>query len=234
MERSKLRLSILGPPGAGKGTQAKWIAGALGLEHVSTGDVLRKAIREGTPVGREAEAYVTSGKLVPDEIVSAVVGEFLGRRGNGKGYILDGFPRTVSQAERLAGMAAAGSPAVDRAIHISLPDATAVERIAGRRVCGRCGREYHVQFRPPKQAGVCDADGAALVQRSDDREEAIRERLEAYHRQVGPLLDYYRERSVLAEVDGEGDAETVFERIRGILAATAARRSPGPGAGSGQ
>jgi len=212
-----MRLSILGPPGAGKGTQAKRIAREYGLEHLSTGELLRTAIGEGTALGRRVEPYVTSGRLVPDELVSGVVAEFLESREDGRGYILDGFPRTLAQAEALERMAEEERRSLDRAIHLTLADEAALERITGRRVCPKCGREYHVRFRPPKEGGRCDDDGAPLVQRADDREEAVRERLAAYHRQVEPVLGYYRERGLLSEVDGSGSVDAVFERIRGIL-----------------
>jgi adenylate kinase len=212
-----MRLSILGPPGAGKGTQAKKIAGKYGLVHLSTGDLLRAAIRERTPLGRAAEGYVTSGQLVPDEIMIGVLEEFLKKQGEGPGFILDGFPRTLGQATALNRLAGNLGQELSHVVQLSLSDEVAVERIAGRRICPQCGREYHVRFRPPKVAGKCDDDGADLVQRKDDNETAVRERLTAYHKQDDPLLDYYRKQGLLADMDADADVETVFQRIQKAL-----------------
>jgi adenylate kinase len=212
-----MRLSILGPPGAGKGTQAKMIAKEYGLAHVSTGDTLRSAVRNGTPLGKKAEPFMTAGRLVPDEIMVGVLEEFLDSQPEGTGFILDGFPRTLGQARALTEMTKKRGQELDRVLQMALADEVAVERISGRRICSECGREYHVVFRPPKKEGVCDDDGALLVQREDDNETSVRERLSAYHAQDDPLLDYYRRQGLLAEIDAAADVETVFERVRSVL-----------------
>lgn len=212
-----MKLSILGPPGAGKGTQAKKIAKQYGLVHLSTGDLLRAAIRDQTPLGQQAEPFVVSGRLVPDEIMVGVLEEFLRKQMDGAGFVLDGFPRTLPQARALDETGRRLGQELDRVVQLAVADQVSVERIAGRRICPQCGREYHVRFRPPKVAGVCDRDGAELIRRKDDNEAAVRERLAAYHRQDDPLLDYYRKQGLLSEVDAEGDVETVFQRIRTAL-----------------
>jgi adenylate kinase len=214
-----MRLSILGPPGAGKGTQAKKIAKEYGLVHLSTGDLLRAAVREGTPLGRQAEPFLVSGRLVPDEIMVGVLGEFLRKQRDGVGFILDGFPRTLGQAEALAEMGENLQRELDRVVQLSLADEAAIERIAGRRICSQCGREYHIRFRPPKVSGICDDDRAELIQRKDDNERAVRERLAAYHKQDDPLLDFYRNQGILVNVDADAGVESVFQRIRDALGA---------------
>jgi len=212
-----MRLSILGPPGAGKGTQAKMIAKEYGLVHVSTGDTLRAAVRNGTPLGKKAEPFMTAGRLVPDEIMVGVLEEFLDGRPGSAGFILDGFPRTPGQARALTEMTRKRGQELDRVLQMALADEVAVERISGRRICSECGREYHIVFRPPKKEGVCDDDGAPLIQRKDDNETSVRQRLAAYHAQDDPLLDYYRRQGLLAEIDAGADVETVFERVRSVL-----------------
>jgi adenylate kinase len=193
------------------------IAREYDLAHVSTGDTLRSAVRNGTPLGRKAEPFMTAGRLVPDEIMVGVLEEFLDSRPEGKGFILDGFPRTPGQARALTEMTKKRNQELDRVLQMALPDEVAVQRISGRRICSECGREYHVLFRPPEKEGVCDDDGAALIQRDDDNEKSVRERLAAYHAQDDPLLDYYRRQGILAEIDADADVETVFERVRSVL-----------------
>jgi adenylate kinase len=187
---------ILGPPGSGKGTQAKPLAEQLGAAYVSTGQLLREA-------GGEAKQYMERGELVPDELVLGLVREAVA----GGSFVLDGFPRNVAQAEAL------DAEVRPRAIAIEVPDAALVERLSGRRICEANGHEYHVEFRPPKQAGVCDVDGSKLVHRADDEPETIKRRLAVYHEQTEPLLDYYERRDRLTRVDGDGKPEEVGERL---------------------
>jgi len=196
-------LVILGPPGSGKGTQAKPLAERHDLAYVSTGQLLRKA-------GGEAKQYMERGELVPDELVIGLVQKAVGDEG---GYVLDGFPRNTEQAEALdAELEKAGRP-LPRAVAIEVPDEALVERLAGRRICEANGHEYHVEFRPPKEPGVCDVDGSKLVHRADDEPETIQRRLAVYHEETEPLLDYYEQRGRLTRVDGDGKPEEVGERL---------------------
>jgi len=214
-----MRLILLGAPGSGKGTVGEMIERAYGFPRVSTGDLLRKAVREGTPLGRRAEAVMASGGLVSDEIVTAMVAERIADPDCRAGYILDGYPRTVGQAEALARIDG-GRPELVLALATSLD--TLVERLSGRVVCPSCQAVYNTARKPPRQAGRCDVCGAALVQRPDDAADVVRERIRVYEAATAPLQDYYRARSDYREIDGEGAPAEVFARIAAVLDAAGA------------
>jgi adenylate kinase len=208
---------LLGAPGAGKGTQAKEAARKLEVPHLSTGDMFRDHVGRGTELGRQAKPIMERGELVPDAIVLGMVEERIARPDCARGFIFDGFPRTLAQAEALDRLLAArgtGDPVV---LHIVVDEQCLVRRLTGRRTCRVCGAIYNVHDRPPKVEGRCDKDGGELVQRADDREEVIRERLAAYHRQTQPLVEYYRGRGVLVDVDGSSAAEEVTRKVLEIL-----------------
>ncbi len=201
---------LLGVPGAGKGTQAKRLSKALSLPHVSSGDLFRENLKLETPIGREAKKYLSRGELVPDEITIEMIEERLGQSDGAAGAILDGFPRTTRQAEALESMAG-GS--VRAAIHVEVPIERLVERMSGRRVCRDQGHVYHIEHNPPKDMGICDEDGSELFQRDDDQPETVRDRLNVYEEQTEPWREYYRERDLLIEVDGDQSIDTVTEQI---------------------
>jgi adenylate kinase len=204
---------FVGSPGAGKGTQAEKLAEHLRVPRISTGDMLREAIAGGTPLGQRAEPLMGRGKLVPDELLIALVRERIGRPDCARGFVLDGFPRTVGQAEGLAEMS--GGKASDWTVFsIQVPREELLRRLSGRRWCPRCQATYHVTSNPPKVEGVCDRDGASLVQRRDDREEVVARRLREYEKQAAPLVEYYRERADLIEIDGNRPMAAVFADIR--------------------
>jgi adenylate kinase len=207
------RLVLFGAPGVGKGTQAAAIRKRTGIAHISTGDMLRAAMQEGTPLGRRARGIVESGGLVPDDLVGAMMRERLERPDARDGFLLDGFPRTVAQADLLDAILAERGQRLDRVIEIVVPEAEILDRLTGRRVCVRCGVTYHVRHNPPRAEGVCDACGGELRQRPDDREAAIAERLRQHEAQTAPLVGRYREAGVLLTVDGRGTPDEVFERI---------------------
>jgi len=210
---------LLGGPGAGKGTQAARIVADYALPHISTGEMLRAAVAKGTEMGREAQKYMESGSLVPDEVVIGVVRERLSEPDAGDGFLLDGFPRTVPQAEALDAMLGDAGKAITHAVVIDVPAEELVQRIAGRRSCSQCGRIYNVIFDPPKAEGVCDLDGAALSQRADDNEETVRNRIAVYEQQTAPLVGYYESKGVLERAFGGGKRpDEVYEQVHGILA----------------
>ena len=212
-----MKIVMLGAPGAGKGTQAEKLAAKYGLPHISTGDIFRKNIKEGTELGKEAKGYMDAGKLVPDELTVRLL---LDRVSNGdckEGYILDGFPRTIPQAEALDGELSKLNEKIDFAIDVEVPDEIIINRMSGRRACLKCGATYHMQYVPPKTDGICDECGSELVIRDDDKPETVKNRLVAYHEQTQPLVDYYKEKGVYHAVDGTLDVETVFDSIKGIL-----------------
>jgi adenylate kinase len=209
-----VRVAFLGPPGAGKGTQARDLAREWGVLHLATGDVLREAVTAGTALGVEAKRYMDRGELVPDDVIIGLVGEHLGGRDAAKGFILDGFPRTIAQAEALARRLKDLGQTLDAVVYFDVSEPELLRRLTGRRVCRACGHTYHQASSPPKRAGVCDACGGELYQREDDSEATVRNRLEVYQRQTAPLLDYYRQRSLLATVSGEGPVATIRDAIR--------------------
>jgi adenylate kinase len=208
-----MRVAFLGPPGAGKGTQARELAREWDVPQIATGDMLRDAVKAGTPLGREAKTYMDRGELVPDSVIVAMVGERLAEPDAADGYILDGFPRTVPQAEALAQLLKDRGQALDRVIYFDVSEGEILRRMTGRRVCRACGETFHVVFAPPSRAGVCDRCGGELYQREDDSEATVRRRLDVYARQTAPLLEYYRDRGLLATVAGEGP----IDEIRGSL-----------------
>jgi adenylate kinase len=211
--RGSVRLVLFGAPGVGKGTQAQGLQKRFGAPHVSTGDMLRAAIREGTPLGRQARAVVERGELVPDALVSALVAERLGRPDVREGFILAGYPRTVRQAADLdASLRDLGS-AVDVVVNLEVPSAEIVERLAGRRSCPSCGATYHVRFQPARGGDRCDNCGGALTQRLDDAPDVVQGRLRVYEAQTAPVLEHYRGRGLLVDVDGRGTPEEVGTRI---------------------
>lgn len=203
---------LLGAPGAGKGTQAKRLVARMGVPQISTGDMLRAAVANGTELGLRAKAFMDGGQLVPDELVIGIVRERLSAADCAKGYILDGFPRTVEQAEALDAFAP-----LDRVVEIEVDPEDVVERLSGRRTCKACGAIYHVVHTPPAVEGVCDACGGALYQRSDDQEASIRERLVEYAKKTEPLSRWYEERGLLARVEGKGSPGEVYGRIAAVL-----------------
>ncbi|HXC61316.1 MAG TPA: adenylate kinase [Nitrospiria bacterium] len=209
------RLVFLGPPGAGKGTQANKLSERYGLLQISTGDILREAVQHATPLGIQAQKYILSGALVPDEIVIGLIGERLKKISgqSNAGYILDGFPRTVPQAEALDKMLRNERACLDKVLSFSLDETELISRLSGRRSCPSCHRIYHMEFNPPEKAGMCDRCQVALVMREDDKPETVRERFKVYHRQTAPLLDYYRKKGLLIEVNAGGSMEEVMKRV---------------------
>lgn len=217
--RSGMRLVFLGAPGVGKGTQAERLAAQFRHPKISTGDILREAVRNKTALGLEAKACMDQGKLVPDAVVVGIVKEKLAEPSCAGGFLLDGFPRTVKQAEELTAVLEARNQRLDRVVNFAVPRAEVVRRLSGRRSCPKCGAVFHVDSAPPKRAGICDRCGAELVQRSDDRAETVEARLSVYEEQTAPLIAYYRQRDVLSEVDGSGAIEEVYKRLLELLAA---------------
>ena len=210
---------LLGGPGAGKGTQAERIVADYALPHISTGDMLRDAVARGTEMGRAAQQYMESGRLVPDEVVIGVVRDRLAEPDAAEGFLLDGFPRTVPQAEALDAMLAEAGRAITHVVLIDVPAEELVQRIAGRRSCAVCGKIYNVTYDPPKVDGVCDVDGGELTQRADDNEETVRNRIAVYEQQTAPLVGYYTDKGVLESAFGGGKApDEVYEQVGQILA----------------
>ncbi len=214
-----MNLILLGPPGAGKGTQAKLLTERFGIPQISTGDILRAAVKAGTPMGVKAKAFMDAGGLVPDEVVVGIVQERLQQADCQQGFILDGFPRTTGQAEALKSTLAGLKMDLDRVVSLEVDVEALVVRLTGRRTCKECGRGFHVRFDPSKQEGVCDACGGALVQRDDDREETIRHRLTVYAEQTAPLITFYRNEGLLASVDGMAPMVDVQEALLSVLQA---------------
>ncbi len=214
-----MRIILLGGPGSGKGTQAKMLVEKLGIPQISTGDIFRAALKEGTPMGMKAKTYMDKGELVPDDVVIGVVEERLTKPDLDKGYMLDGFPRTLAQAEALDKILAGQSKGIDHAILVDVPDEELVARLSGRRTCKNsdCGRMYHVMFNPPKANSVCDACGTELYQRDDDTEATIRERLAVYNNQTAPLINFYEKKGLLRRVEGVGPIDEIFARIEKVL-----------------
>ena len=212
-----MKIVLLGPPGAGKGTQAKSISNRYSIPHISTGDIFRKNISEETPLGIQAKQYIDNGQLVPDEVTINMVKDRLTWEDCKNGYLLDGFPRTVAQAEALEAFLNSRDEKIDTALLIDVPMEFILERMTGRRICGSCGASYHVKFNPTKGEGICDVCGSEVVQRKDDREDTVRERLDVYERQTQPLIDFYKEKNLLSTVDGTKAINEVFEGICNIL-----------------
>lgn len=214
-----MRIVLLGGPGSGKGTQAKKLTEKYNIPQISTGDIFRAALKEGTPMGLKAKTYMDKGELVPDDVVIGVVQERLAKPDLDKGYMLDGFPRTLPQAEALDKILVAQRKEIHHAVLVDVPDEELVGRLSGRRTCtnSACGKMFHVMFNPAKKEGICDACGAALYQRDDDSEATIRERLSVYNKQTAPLIDYYDNKGLLRRVKGVGPIDQIFASIEKIL-----------------
>jgi adenylate kinase len=216
---SELNLILLGPPGAGKGTQAERIKADFSLLHISTGDMLRAQVAEGTQLGKRAKEYMDRGELVPDGVIIDMITERIASPDAGDGFLLDGFPRTEAQADALGAALTEAGTALSAVVLMEVSDDEVVRRLAGRRVCVKNSAHiYHVEFDPPKREGVCDQDGARLIQRDDDQEDTVRRRLEVYHEQTAPLIDYYEERDLLLRFDGVAPVDQLHVRIRATLA----------------
>ena len=214
-----MRLIFIGPPGSGKGTQSKLLSQRLGLAYIGTGDMLREAVRQGTPAGLLAKTYVTSGQLVPDPIVNDIIAEVFAKPDRPTNFVMDGYPRTASQARAFDAILSQYQLPLDGVVLLVVPDQEVVRRLSGRWTCSNtaCNAMYHVSFKPPKVAGICDLCGSPLIQREDDREETVRKRLRIYHEQNAELLDHYRNRGLLIEVPGMGDFETIYGNIVNAL-----------------
>ena len=212
-----MKIIMLGAPGAGKGTQAKMIAEKYKVPHVSTGDIFRANIKNGTELGKKAKEYMDKGQLVPDELTVEILLDRVAQEDCKNGYVLDGFPRTIPQAAVLDKELTKLGDKVDYAINVDVPDENIVRRMSGRRACLKCGATYHIEHIPPKQEGICDVCGSELVQRDDDKPETVQNRLSVYHEQTQPLIDYYNAKGILKSVDGTKDMQEVFSEITGIL-----------------
>ncbi|MFS0675123.1 adenylate kinase [Ornithinibacillus sp. 179-J 7C1 HS] len=212
-----MNLLLMGLPGAGKGTQADKISEKYNIPHISTGDMFRSAIKEGTELGMKAKGFMDQGALVPDEVTIGIVKERLSKDDCEKGFLLDGFPRTIPQAESLQALLSDMNQAIDHVLHVKVPEEKLVERLSGRRICPTCGRAYHVMYNPPKEEGICDKDGSALIQRDDDKPETVKNRLAINIEQSKPLLDFYEDKGYLVTVDGDQDIDKVFQDIQSII-----------------
>ncbi len=210
-------LILLGPPGAGKGTQADRIVNEYALAYISTGGILREAVKSGTVLGRKARQYMDQGKLVPDDLIVEIVKERLSEPDCSEGALLDGFPRTVAQADFLDKVLTKNGEKVDRVLLIEVSDNELIERLTGRRVCSDCGANYHVKYKPPRVRNTCDQCGGDLIQRDDDKIETVQERLQVYKKQTEPLIEYYKKKELLSAVDGEQDMDSVFKQVIMIL-----------------
>ena len=208
-----MKLVILGPPGAGKGTQAEYIVEKYNIPHISTGDIFRENIKNNTELGKKAKSYMDKGLLVPDDLVIALVEDRLNKEDAKEGFLLDGFPRTVAQAVSLESILDKNDDKLTKVINISVDPEILIERAVGRRVCKTCGMTYHVKFNPPKEEGICDKDGTKLIQRDDDTEETVKTRISVYFDQTAPLIDYYRAQNLLIDIDGAKDIDKVFDDI---------------------
>ena len=214
-----MKIIMLGAPGAGKGTQAKKIADKYQIPHISTGDIFRANIKEGTELGKKAKSYMDQGLLVPDELTLELIMDRFQNPDCANGYVLDGFPRTIPQAEALTAALEKNGETIDYAINVEVPDENIVARMSGRRACLACGATYHVVYAPTKEEGICDRCGEKLVLRDDDKPETVKKRLDVYHSQTQPLIDYYTKQGKLVEVDGTQSVDAVFDAIVKILGA---------------
>ncbi|MCB0393591.1 MAG: adenylate kinase [Bdellovibrionales bacterium] len=212
-----MNILLFGPPGAGKGTQSALLVERKGMTHISTGDLFRENIKNGTPLGLEAKKYMDDGKYVPDSVTLNMVRDVFGKRDMSKGFILDGFPRTTPQADGLKELLSELKMELDKAIFLNVPNTVLLGRLTGRRVCKSCGAVFHVESKPPKKSGVCDVCQGELVQRTDDSENVVGTRLETYEKNTAQLKDYYQAEGILVDVDGLGDTEDVFKRLEGVL-----------------
>ena len=212
-----MKIIMLGAPGAGKGTQAKMIADKYQVPHISTGDIFRANIKNGTELGKKAKEYMDQGQLVPDELTVEILLDRVAQDDCKNGYVLDGFPRTIPQADVLDKELTKLGDKVDYAINVDVPDENIIRRMSGRRASLKCGATYHIEHIPPKQEGICDTCGSELVQRDDDKPETVKNRLSVYHEQTQPLIDYYTKKNILKTVDGTKDMQEVFNEITGIL-----------------
>ncbi len=211
-----MKIIFIGPPGSGKGTQAKRLASRFDIPHISTGDMLREAVADGTPLGQQAAPIMAAGALVPDDLMVGIIHERMAKPDARKGFILDGFPRTLVQAEKLDSIVGNGQEPL-RVLQLLVPDDAIVRRITLRRTCAQCGAIYHLENNPPATGSVCDRCGAEVIARPDDTEEAVRKRLESFHRQTMPVATHYKSKQLLREVDGVGPLDVVFERIEKSL-----------------
>lgn len=212
-----MNLILMGPPGAGKGTQAERIVSEFGIPHISTGDAFRAAMKEGTALGIKAKEYVDAGLLVPDDVTIGIVRERLQQDDCKKGFMLDGFPRTISQAEALDDILVSMGKAIDHVVNLKVDRNLLLARLTGRRICRTCGATYHVVFNPPAKEGICDKDGGELYQRSDDTEEKVGTRLDEYINKTAPLLDYYQKKGLLRELNGEREIDEVTAELFNVL-----------------
>ena len=212
-----MKIIMLGAPGAGKGTQAKMLADKYGIPHISTGDIFRANIKNNTELGKKAKGYMDAGQLVPDELVVDLVVDRIKNKDCMNGFILDGFPRTIPQAEALDYALNNQNEKIDYAINVDVPDENIIQRMSGRRACVGCGATYHIAYNPPKKEGICDKCGAALILRDDDKPETVKKRLQVYHDQTQPLIDHYGKKGALRTVDGTQDINVVFEDITKIF-----------------
>ena len=212
-----MKIIMLGAPGAGKGTQAQMIADKYNIPHISTGDIFRANIKNGTELGKKAKEYMDKGQLVPDELTVELLLDRVANEDCKNGYVLDGFPRTIPQADVLDSELTKLGDKVDYAINVDVPDENIVNRMSGRRACLKCGATYHIEHIPPKKEGICDTCGSELVQRDDDKPETVQNRLSVYHQQTQPLIEYYDKKNILKTVDGTKDMQEVFSNIVSIL-----------------
>jgi len=213
----RLNIILLGPPGCGKGTQAKMLTEKYHIPQISTGDILREAVKNKTPLGLEAKTYMDSGKLVPDDVVIGIIQDRLKQPDCEKGFILDGFPRTVVQAEALDDTLKTMGKKIEHAISISVDEEELLRRLTGRRTCRSCGAMFHILFNPPKKEGICDKCSGELYQRDDDKEETIRNRLNVYNQQTAPLIDYYQKKELLRTIESVGKIEDIFRKIEEVI-----------------